>query len=104
MLTRSLSLLRRTPISTRSGLGQGQGLGLAPSKLKQVRFGGGGGGFVSKKRKAGEWDVDAEEQLAGTFDSVMAKVLGVTLWLWIFSSMKADNGKFLVSKGEGVRE
>jgi hypothetical protein len=88
MLTRSLSLLRRTPISTRSGLGQGQ-----------VRFGGGGGGFVSKKRKAGEWDVDAEEHLAGTFDSVMAKVLGVTLWLWIFSSMKADNGKFLVSGG-----
>ena len=59
---------------------------------------------MSKKRKAGEWDVDAEEQLAGTFDSVMAKVLGVTLWLWIFSSMKADNGKFLVSKGEGVSE
>ena len=86
MLTRSFSTLLRRPSS----------LGLAPTKLKNVRFGGGGGGFVSKKRKPGEWDVEAEEHLAGTFDTVMAKVLGVTLWLWIFTSMKADNGKFLV--------
>mmetsp|Transcript_25437 Transcript_25437/g.42876 ORF Transcript_25437/g.42876 Transcript_25437/m.42876 type:complete len:114 (-) Transcript_25437:1811-2152(-) len=85
MLTRSISALLRRPSN----------FGLAPQKVKNVRFGGGGGGFVSKKRKPGEWDVDAEEHVAGTFDSVMAKVLGVTLWLWIFTSMKADNGKFL---------
>ena len=70
-------------------------MGLSRSKLKQVRFGGGGGGYTSKKRKPGEWDVDAEEKLASTFDEVMAKILGVTLWLWIFTSIKADKGKFL---------
>jgi hypothetical protein len=87
MLPRSFSTLLRRPNT----------LGMAPRKVKNVRFAGGHGGFVSKKRKPGEWNVDEEEILAGTFDTVMSKVLGVTLWLWIFTSMKADNGKFLVS-------
>ena len=70
-------------------------MGLSRGKLRQVRCGGGGGGFTSKKRNPGEWNVDAEEKLAGTFDEVMAKVLGATMWLWMLTSMKADNGKFL---------